>query len=156
MLESVSQLGDALRRREWMAATAESCTGGLLASVLTDVSGSSDWFLGSLVTYSNDMKESILGVPADTLHAHGAVSRETVLAMARGLLLMTGADIGVAVSGIAGPTGGTPDKPVGTVWMAWAWPTGERAERFLFKGSRAEIKEQTVDWAIKGLLAASS
>ncbi len=154
MLETVSRLGDALRRREWMAATAESCTGGLLASMLTDVSGSSDWFLGSLVTYSNEMKESILGVPATIISKHGAVSRETVSAMARGLLLMTGADIGVAVSGIAGPTGGTPDKPVGTVWMAWAWPGGERAEKFLFNGSRTEIKEQTVRTAIEGLLAA--
>ena len=141
--------------RGWVLATAESCTGGLLAHTLTNIDGSSSWFHGGVVCYSNDLKTGLLGVDPDILAAHGAVSEATVLAMARGALLLPGMPQGrgcaMAISGIAGPTGGTREKPVGTVWIAWAWPGGLRAEPFLFRGSRAQVKSQSVAGALFGL-----
>lgn len=150
---AVAELGECLRAYNNKLATAESCTGGLLASTLTDVSGSSEWFNGSVVAYSNDVKANVLGVPAEVLEQHGAVSEPVVLAMAEGVLKAIGADVSVAISGIAGPTGGTPEKPVGTVWMAWAWPGGSRAKLYNFKGDRASIKGQAVMAAVNGLLS---
>lgn len=150
---AVSELGECLRVHGNMLATAESCTGGLLASTLTDVSGSSNWFAGSVVAYSNSVKANVLNVPRDVLDTHGAVSEPVVLAMAQNVLKVIGADISVAISGIAGPTGGTPDKPVGTVWMAWAWPGGSRARLYTFSGDRAAIKDQSTMAAINGLLS---
>ena len=149
---AVAELGECLRVENNFLATAESCTGGLLASTLTDTPGSSEWFAGSVVAYSNQVKQNLLHVPATTLEQHGAVSEPVVLAMAQGVLQTIGADISVAISGIAGPTGGIPDKPVGTVWMAWAWPGGTRARKYNFQGSREQIKEQSVMAAINGLL----
>lgn len=149
---AVSELGECLTVEENFLATAESCTGGLLASTLTDTPGSSEWFAGSVVAYSNDVKAKVLGVPEEILAQHGAVSEPVVLAMAEGVLKALGAQVSVAISGIAGPGGGTADKPVGTVWMAWAWPSGSRAKLFNFAGTRQEVKEQSVMAAINGLL----
>lgn len=141
-----------LARNEAMA-TAESCTGGLIAKLLTDVPGSSRWFERGIVSYSNAAKQELLGVPAATIAAHGAVSAATVLAMAEGLLARAPVQWTVSVSGIAGPDGGTPDKPVGTVWIGWAG-TGivPAASRFVFAGDRAAVREQTVVAALQGLL----
>ena len=149
---AVAELGECLRVEDNLLATAESCTGGLLASTLTDTPGSSEWFAGSVVAYSNEVKSRLLGVPQDVLDRHGAVSEPVVKAMAEGVLKVMGAHVSVAISGIAGPSGGTPEKPVGTVWMAWAWPGGSRARRYDLTGSRAEIKEQSVMMAVNGLL----
>jgi len=150
---AVSELGECLRVEDNFLATAESCTGGLLASTLTDTPGSSEWFAGSVIAYSNEVKAKLLGVKPDALEKHGAVSKPVVIAMAEGVLKTVGAHVSVAISGIAGPSGGTPDKPVGTVWMAWAWPGGSRAKLYEFSGTRQEIKEQSVMAAINGLLA---
>ena len=149
---AVAELGECLRVEDHYLATAESCTGGLLASTLTDVAGSSEWFAGSVVAYSNEVKSNLLGVKPEILEQHGAVSEPVVLAMAENVLKTVGADLSVAISGIAGPGGGTPDKPVGTVWMAWAWPGGTRARQYNFTGDRASIKDQSVMAAINGLL----
>lgn len=139
----------------WLLATAESCTGGLLAHALTNMDGSSAWFHGGVVCYSNGLKTGLLGVDPAILAEHGAVSEAAVLAMAQGALRLPGMPegrgVGVAVSGIAGPTGGTREKPVGTVWMAWAWPGGLRAEKFLFRGSRLAVKSQSAAGALFGL-----
>jgi len=150
---AVAELGECLRVNGDFLATAESCTGGLLASTLTDVPGSSEWFRGSVVAYANEVKRDLLGVPADVLEAHGAVSEPVVLAMAQGVLKAVGADVSVAISGVAGPGGGTPEKPVGMVWMAWAWPGGTRARRYDFSGDRWAVKTQSVMSAINGLLS---
>ncbi|NJB68207.1 nicotinamide-nucleotide amidase [Desulfobaculum xiamenense] len=152
MNEMIERLGDALRERGWFASTAESCTGGLVAHLLTNVPGSSEWFLGGVVAYANEVKTGLLGVPEAVLRAHGAVSRETVLAMVEGLCPLVKAHCGVAVSGIAGPGGGTPDKPVGTVWMAWNVNGARNAQVFHFEGGRDAIKAATARQAIAGLL----
>lgn len=149
---AVSELGECLRVHNHYLAAAESCTGGLLSSTLTDVSGSSEWYAGSVVAYSYEVKSKLLGVSPDVLEKHGAVSEPVVLAMAEGVLKTVGADVSVAISGIAGPSGGTPEKPVGSVWMAWAWPGGSRAKSYTFQGDRTTIKEQSVMAAINGLL----
>ncbi|MBG0790678.1 MAG: CinA family protein [Desulfovibrionaceae bacterium] len=149
---AVAELGECLRVENNVLATAESCTGGLLASTLTDTPGSSEWFAGSVVAYSNEVKAGLLGVPREVLDEHGAVSEPVVRAMAEGVLKAVGAQVSVAISGIAGPGGGTPEKPVGTVWMAWAWPGGSRARRYDFSGTRTQVKEQSVMTAVNGLL----
>lgn len=150
-----SEAGRLVSGRGWLLATAESCTGGLLASTLTNLPGSSGWFHGGVVAYSNALKSGLLAVPEELIAAHGAVSAPVVEAMARGALALPGMPggrgISVAISGIAGPSGGTREKPVGTVWMAWAWPGGCRAESFLFRGSRAAVKIQSVAGALFGL-----
>jgi nicotinamide-nucleotide amidase len=115
-----AKLGAYLRERKWQIVTAESCTGGWIGKVLTDVSGSSDWYAGGVVSYSNGLKESLLGVSAATLASDGAVSEATAREMASGALEQLGGDIAIAVTGVAGPDGGTAAKPVGTVWFAWA------------------------------------
>jgi len=151
-----SEAGRLVAGRGWMLATAESCTGGQLASTLTNLPGSSGWFHGGVVAYSNALKSGLLGVPEELIAAHGAVSAPVVEAMARGALALPGMPEGrgcaIAISGIAGPTGGTREKPVGTVWMAWAWPEGCRAESFLFRGSRTAVKTQSVAGALFGLV----
>ncbi|MBM1144599.1 CinA family protein [Alcanivorax sp. ZXX171] len=135
-------------------ATAESCTGGGIAQALTEVAGSSDWFERGFVTYSNDAKMEMLGVAAATLERHGAVSEATVLEMARGALTRSRADLSVAVSGVAGPGGGTDDKPVGTVWIAWAQgPDWSRAQVFHFPGDRGAVRRATIAAALDGLRA---
>jgi len=151
--------GEALLAAGRRVTTAESCTGGWIAKALTDVAGSSSWFGAGLVTYSNEAKRSLLGVRADTLDAHGAVSEETVREMAAGALAAGAADIAdiaVAVSGIAGPGGGTPDKPVGTVWFAWAVSGATPvtyAECVHFDGDRETVRRRTVCHALGGVLA---
>ncbi|MFO1397177.1 MAG: nicotinamide-nucleotide amidohydrolase family protein [Burkholderiales bacterium] len=147
-------VGDALRERGWTAATAESCTGGLVAGAITGVAGSSAWFERGFVTYSNEAKQEALGVPAATLAAHGAVSEATAQAMAEGALLHSRADVAVAVTGIAGPGGATPSKPVGTVCFAWAARGGAtRSETRHFAGDRAAVRAAAVEAALQGLVA---
>ena len=134
-------------------ATAESCTGGLIAGACTDLSGSSAWFERGFVTYSNDAKTELLGVDEALIEAHGAVSEAVARAMAAGALRHSRAQVSVAVTGVAGPTGGSPDKPVGTVWFGWATPAGVSAERQRFVGDRAAVRQATVAHALAGLLA---
>ena len=150
----VLALGEALRRRGWCMATAESCTGGLIAAACTSVAGSSDWFERGFVSYSNAAKTELLGVDAALIAAHGAVSEAVVRAMAQGALARAGVDLAVAVTGIAGPGGATPGKPVGTVWLAIA-RSGEavQAERLQLAGDRAAVRAQTVAIALDRLLA---
>ncbi len=147
-------LAAALLARGERLATAESCTGGLIAKVLTDLPGSSVWFERGLVTYSNEAKAELLGVPAETLAMHGAVSGPTALAMAGGLLARAPVQWTLAVSGVAGPGGGTEDKPVGTVWLAWAGcGVSPAASRHRFGGDRQAVRMQTAAEALRGLLA---
>lgn len=138
-----------------MVATAESCTGGWIAKAITDVAGSSNVFAYGVVSYSNGAKESLLGVRAETLDRHGAVSDAVVEEMAAGALELSGADIAVAVSGIAGPGGGSDEKPVGTVWFAWAIRDGSLVKYTTdcrqFKGDRDDVREQTVTHALRGV-----
>lgn len=147
-----ARVGGALQQTHLMLATAESCTGGWVARALTSVPGSSNWFERGFVTYSNAAKSEMLGVPADVLEQHGAVSEPTVRAMAQGALINSRAQVAVAITGIAGPSGGTPDKPVGTVWFAWA-RTGHdmRAERHQLDGDREAVRRQSVAIALEGL-----
>lgn len=137
-------LGRLLGQKNAVITAAESCTGGLISSALTDTAGSSAWFEQGFVTYSNQAKQSMLGVSSHLLENHGAVSEEVVRAMLLGALSCSGADFGVAVSGIAGPAGGSVSKPVGTVWIAWGCKAEPRAEKYLFDGDRAEIRHAAV------------
>ena len=148
----VSQLAALLRLRGLMLATAESCTGGLIAAACTEISGSSDWFERGFVTYSNAAKTELLDVPATMIDTHGAVSEAVACAMASGALARSRAACAVAVTGVAGPTGGSADKPVGTVWLAWATPQGVQAEHHRFPGDRAAVRLATVQRALAGLL----
>lgn len=151
------RLGAALVDRGWMLAAAESCTGGLAAGAITAIAGSSAWFERGFVTYSNAAKEELLGVPAATLQAFGAVSEETARAMADGALRRSRAQLAFSITGIAGPDGGTPDKPVGTVCFGWAWRADGGlhgcTERVRFTGDRAAVREQSVRHALAGVLA---
>jgi PncC family amidohydrolase len=146
------QVGQLLHEYGLRLALAESCTGGLLGSRITDVPGSSEYFLASVVAYSYEAKADLLGVSWDNLNTKGAVSREIVLEMARGVRNMMKANIAVSVSGIAGPGGGTPEKPVGTTWIGLATDDGEWAQSFQFSGNREENKVASVDAALKLLL----
>jgi nicotinamide-nucleotide amidase len=146
------RLGRALLVRGWRVATAESCTGGWIAKSLTDVPGSSQWFDGSVVSYSNAAKMTLLGVSQELLTAHGAVSEQVVRAMANGARERFHTELAVAVSGIAGPDGGTPDKPVGTVFFAWATPAGTGAARRVFAGGREAVRRQSVAFAVERLV----
>jgi PncC family amidohydrolase len=146
------RLGQLLRTRGLTLAVAESCSGGLICHRITNVPGASDYFLGGVVTYSNQAKAELLHVPEATLAAHGAVSAETATAMATGVRERFHAQVSVAVTGIAGPTGGTPQKPVGTVFIAVAGPQGVEARRFAFQGGREEIKAQTAEAALTWLV----
>jgi nicotinamide-nucleotide amidase len=146
-------VGRALAERKWTLATAESCTGGLVAGAITDVAGSSGWFDRGFVTYSNEAKIDLLGVSPETLARSGAVSEATVREMAAGALSRSRADIVVAVTGVAGPTGGSPDKPVGLVWFAWAVRDGTvDAESRRFEGGRAAVRDSSVGVALRGVL----
>jgi nicotinamide-nucleotide amidase len=147
-----AKLGRALHARSWRLGVAESCTGGWIAKVLTDVAGSSQWFEGGIVSYSNTAKSALLGVPSDVLAAHGAVSEETVRAMAEGARTKLAADVAIAVSGVAGPGGGTPEKPVGTVHFAWSVAGELTAARRIFAGGREAVRRQTVALALERML----
>jgi nicotinamide-nucleotide amidase len=150
----VARLALALPARGWLLATAESCTGGLIAASCTDLAGSSAWFDRAVVSYSNEAKTELLGVGADLIAAHGAVSEPVARAMAEGVLARSKATVAVAVTGIAGPGGGSPDKPVGTVWLAWACRgQATQAERHVFAGDRAAVRWQTCAVALGGVLA---
>lgn len=151
----VMQIADAMRHRGWRMATAESCTGGLIAAACTAVAGSSDWFERGFVTYSNEAKTSLLGVPPTLIAAHGAVSEEVARAMALGALQHAPVQLSVAVTGIAGPAGAVPGKPVGTVWLAWATLQGVQAELLNLGGDRAAIRSETVHAALQRLLQAA-
>jgi len=146
------KLGRALRVRGWRVATAESCTGGWIAKSLTDIPGSSQWFESGVVSYSNAAKTQLLGVPADLMAAHGAVSEAVVRAMADGARTRFGTELAVAVSGVAGPDGGTVDKPVGTVCFAWATPSATTVVRRVFTGGREAVRRQSVALALERLV----
>ena len=146
-------VGRVLAERRWKLVTAESCTGGLVAGAITDVAGSSEWFDRGFVTYSNEAKVELLGVAPATLARCGAVSEATVREMAAGALARSRADIAVAVTGVAGPAGGTPDKPVGLVWFAWAVRgAAVGAESRRFEGDRAAVRDASVGAALRGIL----
>lgn len=147
-------LGRALERRGMTMATAESCTGGMVGAYMTEVPGSSAYFLGGAITYSNDEKMRQLDVPASVLAEHGAVSQACVEAMARGICARSGADFGVAISGIAGPGGGTADKPVGTVWIAVGGPRGMTSQRRQWPGTRDQVRRRAAFWAMSSTLRA--
>lgn len=138
--------------RDSCLATAESCTGGWIAKCCTDLAGSSQWFERGFVTYSNQAKQEMLAVKPSTLATHGAVSEAVVIEMATGALMHSRADVAVAVSGIAGPGGGTDEKPVGTVWLAWATEQAVISHGMLFTGDRESIRRQTVEKALQGIL----
>ncbi len=157
-----TQLGAALQAKGWMITTAESCTGGGIAEAITAVAGCSAWFDRAFVTYSYEAKVEMLGVSQASLDEHGAVSEAVVQQMARGALAQSRAQVAIAVSGIAGPAGGTPEKPVGTVWIAWATRDLSSApaqgnsvvisKRYLFLGDREAVRQQTVAKAMAELL----
>lgn len=147
------EIAGLLAARGERLALAESCTGGLIAKRCTDLAGSSAWFERGLVTYSNQAKQELLGVPEAVIHAHGAVSQACVQAMAEGVLRHSPADWAVAVTGIAGPGGGSRDKPVGTVWIGWARRgTPAQTRHCVFEGDRDAVRQQTADTALAGLL----
>ena len=149
----VTELALELTAMGWKMATAESCTGGWIAKCCTDLSGSSAWFERGFVTYSDAAKKEALGVDARILQEAGAVSRAVVLQMAEGARRRAGVDITVAVTGIAGPDGGTLDKPVGTVWFGWSRKDhAADAEAVCFRGDRDAVRRQTVDHALRGLI----
>jgi nicotinamide-nucleotide amidase len=148
----VQRLALQLQQRQWMLATAESCTGGLIAGACTDLSGSSNWFERGFVSYSNAAKTELLGVDAALTERHGAVSAEVAQAMAAGALMHSKAQVAVAVTGVAGPTGGTADKPVGLVWFGLALPGQVLTEKMHFSGDRAAVRAATVQHALRRLV----
>ena len=142
-----------LKKEGWSLSVAESCTGGLLASSFTDISGASEWFTQGWVTYSNESKISLLGVNPTKLEKHGAVSHAVALGMAKGAQLSSGSGVSISVTGVAGPDGGSSEKPIGTVFVSWALRSGAlRTERFLFEGDRSVVRAQTVVKALVGLM----
>ena len=150
----LDQLAAALLARQQTLATAESCTGGLVGAALTNLPGSSAWYLGGVVAYANELKIRLLGVPAEILAAHGAVSLETARAMAQGARAAAAADFAVSITGIAGPAGGTPEKPVGLVFVGVAAPHGTATFKHHFSGSRADIRQAATEAALRHLLEA--
>ncbi len=152
------QIGSLLRARGWKVALAESCTGGLVGHRITNIPGSSDYYLGSVTAYAYEAKERLLGVSHATLLTHGAVSPEVALAMARGVRQSLAPDfgidhiVGVSITGIAGPGGGTPTKPVGLVWIAVSTPTGDFARSYIWPGNREQNKADSAEQALKNLL----
>lgn len=150
--QTIAQLAQALTQRGWMLATAESCTGGMIAAACTDLAGSSEWLDRGFVTYSNAAKTEMLGVPAELIAKHGAVSEAVARAMAEGAKAHSNAHITVAVTGVAGPGGASPSKPVGTVWFAWATGSQLRTHCIQWQGDRHAVRTQTVAHALQGLL----
>ena len=148
----VEQLAQRLGNQSQMLATAESCTGGMIAAACTDLAGSSNWFERGFVTYSNAAKSELLHVPAELIAQHGAVSQSVAQAMAQGAINYSKAQCSVAVTGVAGPTGGSADKPVGTVWFGWSVHGQVHTERMQFAGDRAQVRNATVEHALRRLL----
>jgi len=142
-----------LKQRGLTLSLAESCTGGLIAHRITNVSGSSNYFLGGVVAYSNEAKERILGVPREILVQYGAVSEETARAMAEGARRLFASDLALAVTGVAGPTGGTPEKPVGLAYIALSAEASERCQRFVWEGDRLQNKAQSAEAALQLLIS---
>ncbi|WP_026370994.1 CinA family protein [Kallotenue papyrolyticum] len=151
-LELARDIGARLVARGWTLASAESCTGGLIGHLITEIAGSSRYYLGGIIAYSNAVKQALLGVPATILLDHGAVSEATARAMAAGVRHALQADVGLATTGIAGPGGATPTKPVGLVYVAVATPLGQDCLRFVFSGDRQAIKQQSAAAALRLLL----
>ncbi|MBS0848807.1 nicotinamide-nucleotide amidase [Citrobacter sp. JGM124] len=152
LFELSKQVGQALAKRGATVTTAESCTGGWIAKVITDVAGSSAWFERGFVTYSNQAKQQLIGVMPQTLETHGAVSEPVVREMSAGALQAAEADYAVSVSGIAGPDGGSPEKPVGTVWFGFASNQGQHsAKKALFAGDRNAVRRQATEFALQTL-----
>lgn len=147
----VPQLADRLRARGWMMASAESCTGGMIAAACTDLAGSSEWFERGFVTYSNAAKTDMLGVPAALIAQHGAVSQEVAAAMATGAVSHSNAHVALAVTGIAGPGGGSLEKPVGTVWFGWAVGSAVQTACMQWEGDREAVRAQTTYHALQQL-----
>lgn len=153
LIRLATELGNRLQMRGWRVATAESCTGGGVSAAITAIPGSSNWFEYGLVTYANAAKQHLLGVDSHTLANEGAVSEAVVRQMIDGVLPLSGAEIAVAVSGVAGPGGGSPHKPVGTVWFCWGTINGQRkAVCHQLSGDRQRIQQQAVVVALEGLL----
>ena len=150
-----AKAGRVLVESQRRVVTAESCTGGWVAKAITDIAGSSSWYLGGVVAYDNSIKQSLLGVAANTLEVHGAVSDAAVQEMVIGALERIGGEIAIAVSGIAGPDGGQPGKPVGTVWFGWAWRHGQaihhRTRLKIIEGNREEVRRRSVATALNGI-----
>jgi nicotinamide-nucleotide amidase len=153
MDELARRIGERLKAAAAVLATAESCTGGWVAQAVTSVAGSSAWFDRGFVSYSNAAKRELLGVRAETLERHGAVSEHTAREMALGALSRSGATVAVSITGVAGPGGGTPEKPVGTVCFAWATGRGVKSETRRFSGDRESVRRQSVIRALEGVLA---
>jgi len=149
--ELVAALAQRLTASGWRMVTVESCTGGAIGGAITDLAGSSDWYEGGWITYSNALKVQ-LGVAANVIDSDGAVSQAVASAMAEQGRLKAGVEAAIAVTGVAGPGGGTTDKPVGTVWIAWALPSGTTAQCCHFDGDREQVRNQTVQRALQGLL----
>ncbi|MDQ9169959.1 CinA family protein [Oxalobacteraceae bacterium R-40] len=152
IIELAAAVGRSLQNRRLVLATAESCTGGGVAQAITEIAGSSEWFDCGFVTYSNASKTALLKVPAAILSAHGAVSEETAASMASGALKNSSAQVAVSTTGIAGPGGAVPGKPVGTVCFGWAIGDAVETEQVVFSGDRHAVREQTVIHALQGLL----
>jgi PncC family amidohydrolase len=150
------EVGRLLRERGWTLGTAESCTGGLIGHWITNVSGSSEYYLGGVVAYANEVKQRLLGVPAEMLAQHGAVSSQVAEAMAEGVRGVLGTNVGLAVTGVAGPLGGTPEKPVGTVFVGLASPRGVQARLFRWSADRLGNKELSAQAALRMLAEALS
>jgi len=148
-----TNLADILQKNGWQMAAAESCTGGMISAACTDLPGSSRWFERGFVSYSNEAKTELLGVDAALIARHGAVSEEVARAMARGAVVRSRAQVAVAVTGVAGPDGGSAQKPVGTVWFGWATPAGVVSEMRCFEGDRAAVRQATVRHALQRLVA---
>ncbi len=146
------QVGALLRRHGWRLAVAESCTGGLIGHRVTNIPGSSTYYVGSVIAYAYEAKVRLLGITWQTLEKYGAVSGETAIEMARGVRIALAADVGLSVTDIAGPGGGTPDKPVGTVWAGLSTPYDERAEHYLWNGDRIKNKELSAEAALQLLV----
>ena len=151
--QTVLHLSHVLLQKQWMLASAESCTGGMVAAACTDLAGSSAWFERGFVTYSNAAKTQQLGVEAALIAQHGAVSEAVARAMAQGALFHSKAQVTLAITGVAGPAGGTLDKPVGTVWFAWAMPEGIHSELRHFEGDRAAVRQASALHSLLGLLS---
>ena len=149
---NLTQISLRLLARRHLLATAESCTGGMIAAACTDLAGSSQWFERGFITYSNEAKAEMLGVPAALIEQHGAVSEPVARAMADGALAHSRAHVSLAVTGVAGPTGGSADKPVGTVWLAWSVNGETHSEMQHFAGDRAAVRTATVRYALQRLL----
>ena len=152
IIELAAQVGRLLKEKGLFVATAESCTGGGIAQAITEIAGSSEWFERGFITYSNDAKTDMLDIPAASIARHGAVSEEIAAAMAAGALDNSNADVALSVTGIAGPGGAVPGKPVGTVCFGWARRGASRTERLVFGGDRQAVRSQTVVHALQGLL----